>query len=509
MSWPAAYSGVSGETARMNLSRVKLLLLLPLTMGSLVAATGFFVLNMARRTYILHGPLSPDVARLLDQLGWQALLVALIAAILGVGLAIGLTTPLKLFADRLEAVASGNLRAALDPKSTPDVDWLAGAFNDAVAKINRYVFQSMTGAVITLNPEAVIVGASPATEVILGYREEDITGQPFSGVFAPSGGRAELAAIESAIARREVVSREGVIIAAQDGRSVTTDISVSYLRRGGSGPEADEEAIALTITFRDQSEIRRLRDHLQKADQLVALGTLTAGVAHELRNPLASLRGLTELLGRDFEESDPRRRYVTTMLESIDRLNTLVENLLLLSSKHGKTEEEVDVLSLIQELAAFARYGLADRHVTVSVDPLSERVHSRVMASRHRLEQALSNIVLNAIQATPDGGSVTLKVTLADRHVVVFVHNTGSYIPPERMKQLFVPFFTTRPSGTGLGLAIARQIVTAYGGRIGVESDRLAGTTFSVDLPLAGSDSAWFPTETGTGPLLIASRPSM
>ncbi|RPJ79776.1 MAG: ATP-binding protein, partial [Acidobacteria bacterium] len=103
-----------------------------------------------------------------------------------------------------------------------------------------------------------------------------------------------------------------------------------------------------------------------------------------------------------------------------------------------------------------------------------------------RLSQALTNVVLNAVQATPDGGEVKVTTSRLAREAIVRVHNTGSYITPEQAATVCLPFYTTKPRGTGLGLAIARQIVTAHGGRIEIESDRDKGTAFSIHLPLAG-----------------------
>jgi two-component system sensor histidine kinase HydH len=262
---------------------------------------------------------------------------------------------------------------------------------------------------------------------------------------------------------------------------------------GGAPGEAGDEVISVTIGFTDVAEIRRLRDHLRKADQLVALGTLTAGVAHELRNPLASMRGLAELMGRDFAADDPRRRYASTMMESIDRLNELVENLLLLTSDVSSTGEQVDAMELAREVTHFTALGLGGRAVDLAIEPAPEGGPLRLPGNRNRLIQALSNVMLNAVQATPDGGAVRLGVARGEHHVAFRVHNTGSYIAPDVMKRLFVPFFTTKPTGTGLGLAIARQIVTAHNGRIFVESEEGTGTTFILELPAEGAAPAALP----------------
>lgn len=475
------------KTPRPSPTRQKLLVVLPLTMGLLVAATGFFGLSMSRRIHVVYGVFGPAVDTQLGQLEWQLVAITGISVVLAFGIAFGVTMPLRAFADRLEAIKSGDLRAMLDQRSTADIAWLAGAFNDALSSVNRYLLQGMSGAVITLDSRGLIIGSSPAAEMVLGYREDDIVGKRLSDVLTPAGSKAEVTAVESAIARHEFVSVDDTYIASKDGRKVRVGISVSYLQQASASPHdrGPDEVVAVTIGFKDQADIRQLRDQLRKADQLLALGTMTAGVAHELRNPLASMRGLTELLGRDFTVDDPRRRYVATMIEAIDRLNGLVENLLLLSSDAGSSREPVAVARLAREVTGFVGLGLGGRALQIETMVPSETEDVAILGNRSRLMQALSNIVLNAVQATPDGGTITVGVRCHEGRVLVRVHNTGSYIPPDVTKRLFVPFFTTKPNGTGLGLAIARHVVSAAGGAVHVESEPDRGTAFTIDLPAA------------------------
>ncbi|HEU5287110.1 MAG TPA: ATP-binding protein, partial [Candidatus Limnocylindria bacterium] len=214
---------------------------------------------------------------------------------------------------------------------------------------------------------------------------------------------------------------------------------------------------------------------------------------HELRNPLASLRGLAELLGRDFDAADPRSRYVATMLTAIDRLDHMIEDLLLFSSPAPALTEHIDLASLVRELALFIGHGTPDRNVRLEVAPAAAGIS--VVANRDRVVHAFTNILRNAVQATPDGGVVTARVDRTDREAIVCIHNTGSFIPPDVRAQLFVPFFTTKSGGTGLGLAIARQFITAAGGRIDVDSDQADGTTFSVALPLGATTGTAAPAE--------------
>ena len=469
--------------AAVRATRAKLMLVLPLTMALLVGATGFFALSMTSRLYMIHGP-GETAASQVAQLGVQIASIAVIAAILGFSIAMGVTRPVRQVTEQLEALASGDLRGALAIASTSELDSLGGAFNDAINALQRYYFQSLTGAVITLDTEGRVIGSSPAAEATLGYREEDLVGRRFSDVFTPaSGSRALLTAIETAIRRHQPVALDDVEILAADGRPVRIGISASYLQQGSGTGSGRRDVVGVMIAFKDLNQMRTIQARLQQADQLMALGTVTAGVAHEIRNPLASLRGLAELLGRDLPRDDRRRRYLDTMLQSIDRLNHLIEDLLLFSSPRAGEADDLDVSSIAAETVALSQVGVGSRPVAVHCvrtdDPLVVR------GNRDRLIQVLTNIVQNATQATPDGGAVTVRAEPRAGFATITVHNTGSYIPPQVRRQLFVPVFTTKPTGTGLGLAIARQIVTSMDGRIDVDSDQEHGTTFTVELPLA------------------------
>jgi two-component system sensor histidine kinase AtoS len=461
----------------------------PLTMALLVGATGYFAVSTMRQVYEVVGP--GDVAdHRVAQLGLQIAAISLIAAVLGFSIALGVTRPMRQMIRQLEALASGDLRGSLQIASTSEIDKLGGAVNDAISALQRSYLQSMTGAVITLDADGRVIGSSTAAEATLGYREEDLVGRKFSDVFTPaSGSRAALVAVENAIAQRRPVSQDDVEIEAADGRPVRIGITASYLQRPGPSLEAARDIIGVTIAFKDLNQMHSLRARLQQAEQLAALGTVTAGVAHEIRNPLASIRGLAELLGRDLPDQDNRRRYVDTILQSIDRLNRLIEDLLVFSAPKADDTTEVDIRHLVSETVSLARHGLSGRALTLAEAP-KPAMPLVVRGNRERITQVLTNIVVNATQATPDEGTVTVSTQCRQGTAVVAVHNTGSFIPPDVRRRLFVPFFTTKATGTGLGLAIAQQIVTALDGRIEVDSNPDSGTTFTIEMPLAVQEEA-------------------
>jgi two-component system sensor histidine kinase AtoS len=470
-------------------TRARLMVAVPLTMALLVGATGYFAVSTMRQVYEVVGP--GEVAdHRVAQLGLQIAAISLIAAVLGFSIALGVTRPMRQMIRQLEALAAGDLRGSLQISSTSEIDLLGGAVNDAISALQRYYLQSMTGAVITLDADGRVIGSSTAAEATLGYREEDLVGRKFSDVFTPAAGsKAALVAVENAIAQRLPVSLDDVDIEAADGRPVRIGITASYLQRPGPSPDAARDVIGVTIAFKDLNEMHSLRARLQQAEQLAALGTLTAGVAHEIRNPLASIRGLTELLGRDLPHQDNRRRYVETILQSIDRLNRLIEDLLVFSAPKADDTTEVDLRNVVSETISLARHGLNGRALTLTEAPKAA-MPLVVRGNRERIIQVLTNIVVNATQATPDEGTVTVSTDRREGTAVVAVHNTGSFIPPDVRRRLFVPFFTTKATGTGLGLAIAQQIVTALDGRIEVDSSPDSGTTFTIEMPLAVREEA-------------------
>ncbi len=223
-------------------------------------------------------------------------------------------------------------------------------------------------------------------------------------------------------------------------------------------------------------------EHLQRANRLSALGELTAGLAHEIGNPLGGIKGAAEILADGLAPADPKQRFARLLLKEVARLDEVVSRFLDCARPREEEKGTADVAEVFHSVASLCSRAL--RQGQLSLDTELEEDLSPVAASPHQLQQVFLNLLLNAIQATPPGGRIALGARKRGDSVECRIKDSGRGIPPENIPRLFDPFFTTRPGGTGLGLAITNRIVESFRGRISVESRPGQGAAFTVTLPL-------------------------
>lgn len=255
---------------------------------------------------------------------------------------------------------------------------------------------------------------------------------------------------------------------------------------------------------RSYGELRRQADNLleiegqlRRADRLTAVGQLAAGMTHEVRNPLGSIRGTAEILRDEFPPGHPKAEFVDILLRETDRLNQVVENFLGFAREkddgaEAGTAELGDTIRETLELVAVQAKRARVTLTATSPPPLTVR------GSADQLKQVLLNLVLNAVQATPPGGGVTVKAEIRPglvkgasyrdvegRLAALTVEDDGSGIPDQVLPRVFEPFYTTKPEGTGLGLAISQRIAEAHGGSLTAGNRPGGGASFTLVLPLA------------------------
>jgi len=254
----------------------------------------------------------------------------------------------------------------------------------------------------------------------------------------------------------------------------TLGLSVTGLEGTGGG--------GTLIVFQDLTELRRIEDDLRRADRLASLGTLAAQLAHEIRNPLAAMRGSAQLLVQAPDADPTSARLVDILLRESDRLSKLVEDFLRFARPPPPLKRELDLEVLVEETVDMLR-----------ADPLAgqvrvERVLApvRMLVDADQIRQVLINLLRNAFQAVGPGGSVRVTLQEVDGQGWLRIWDSAGSIPAAHLSRIFEPFFSTREGGTGLGLSTAHSLVRAHGGTLRVSSSPREGTEFLIQLPMRG-----------------------
>jgi len=266
-------------------------------------------------------------------------------------------------------------------------------------------------------------------------------------------------------------------------------------RAGGARLTPAERALAagvadalaqLVASERQAAELRQTRELLGRADRLSALGMLAAGVAHEIRNPLVSVRTFIQLLPERLADEEFRTEFRELALGEIERICALINDLLAFSRPAPAERKPTDLNELAAQIARLLEAEARRRDVAVAFHAEPDLPH--VVVDEAQVKQVLMNLLLNALQACGSHGSVEITTRSeedrGERWCTVTVGDSGAGIPPEHVEQIFDPFFTTKDAGSGLGLFIARQIVTEHGGYITTAPRPGGGTAFTIHFPL-------------------------
>jgi two-component system sensor histidine kinase PilS (NtrC family) len=326
-----------------------------------------------------------------------------------------------------------------------------------------------------MNMNAEITSWNNAAEQITGYRFEEardtwksIFGDSIKGLFGQTD---EL--------KDRPVRFEGQI-AKHDGATAILGFTASLLKD-------DRDTVrGIILTFQDITRLTEMEEQMRRQERLATVGSLAAGIAHEIRNPLASLSGSIQMLQGDLDLQGDSRHLMDIVLRETDRLNTIITEFLDYARPRSSARERVDLVSLMQETIDMFRNS-RDFHAGIDVRcDLAPRLI--VSGDAQRLRQVFWNLLINAAQAIEGGGSVSVSAApgsgeLAD-HVLVRISDSGCGIPAESLENIFDPFFTTKTNGTGLGLAIVYRIIIDHGGAIDVKSEQGKGTIVTIRLPL-------------------------
>ncbi|MDH3999332.1 MAG: ATP-binding protein [Desulfuromonadales bacterium] len=235
-------------------------------------------------------------------------------------------------------------------------------------------------------------------------------------------------------------------------------------------------------TLRQQADqIIEIEEQLRRADRLSALGELSAGMAHEIRNPLGSIKGTAEILREGVADDDPKLEFAEILIKEVDRLNRVLEDFLRFARPTPVETERFSLNQIVREVLDLTRQQATHNRVEVS---WLEQPDLELSGRGEQIQQALLNLLLNALQAMPDGGTLEVNSERAADTVRISIADSGPGIAPEQRERIFNPFVTSRESGTGLGLAITQRIVQGHDGRIDLETAPGEGARFTIILPV-------------------------
>ncbi|HJS99768.1 MAG TPA: ATP-binding protein [Terriglobales bacterium] len=232
-----------------------------------------------------------------------------------------------------------------------------------------------------------------------------------------------------------------------------------------------------------RDEIQRLHQtQMSRAEHLATLGELAAGLAHEIRNPLAGIAGVIEIIGRDLPATSPARAVVKEVRQEVMQINRIVSDLLECARPKPPETRLADINATVEHAVLFARQQALSQSIDIEFRP--GPLPLEVEHDSNQVNQVLLNLLLNSIQSMERSGKITVAVERHNGVAAIAVTDTGRGIRPEHLPHIFRPFYTTKGNGTGLGLSLARRIVEEHGGRIEVSSTLGHGSTFTVFLPL-------------------------
>jgi two-component system, NtrC family, sensor histidine kinase HydH len=262
-------------------------------------------------------------------------------------------------------------------------------------------------------------------------------------------------------------------------QTMSEDLSFRIDGMGGDLGKITEAINKMAVTLEEKE---KLEEQLVRADKLASLGHMISGVAHEIRNPLGIIRGTVQLMERDFKKVEGLEEYVRIIKEQSDRENRVIQELLDYSRPSKQILAEIDINALVKSVLSFTNKYMQDKKVKLELI-LDDKL-PKLFIDGDKIKQVFVNIIINACEAMEKGGILTIETALNDRFIEMHFKDTGTGIDELQIKNIFNPYFSTKPKGTGLGLSISNGIVEMHGGKIEVRSKKEAGTEFIVKLPL-------------------------
>jgi len=334
------------------------------------------------------------------------------------------------------------------------------------------VVEHMPIGLIALDDERHIAAFNNTAESVLQLSHRRVIGEDAETILPPELWT-ELKCLEI---QNEVIEKE-IDCTVGDGNIVPLEIGASLLE------DENSTSLGYVILFKDLTEVRLLRREIERSRRLASVGRLAAGVAHEIRNPLSSIKGFATYFKERYQDVPQDQQTATIMIQEVDRLNRVVSQLLEFARPVKIKPQSMNLSALIDDSIKLIENQAAEKGIAIKTR--NSIRDTQIMVDPDRLNQVLLNVYLNALESMDSGGE--LKIELSSNSeadgIDINISDTGCGISPEDLLKIFDPYYTTKSSGTGLGLAIAHNIIETIGGQIVVESHPDQGTTFRIIIP--------------------------
>jgi len=339
------------------------------------------------------------------------------------------------------------------------------------------ILEEMNAGVICTDAQGKITIFNRSAEEITGIQSHDAIGKSYNEIFGPDvpPEQTPIAVLES---KNNIHNGEKEILN-QAGEPIPIKFSISLVTGDTS------EILGTVEVFENLTEIRRLEKQVQYARTMSALGEMAANVTHEIRNPLGAIGGFAALLERDIAPDDPRQRLVKKIIEGVGRLDKIIGNLLFVSRDVHVHYRKVPVKWVINDVLEFLISEVKQSKSAIQIETKFPKQKLEAELDPQLFQQMLIHLLKNAIQAMPEGGTITIQLQKTHRHSFrIIVSDSGEGMPEEIKEKLYFPFASTKLKGPGLGLAIVRKIVDLHRGSIHFQSFPQKGTIVTLEFPM-------------------------
>jgi PAS domain S-box-containing protein len=356
---------------------------------------------------------------------------------------------------------------------------------------NESIIESMEAGLLTMDLDSNVTSINLGGQKILGWKAEEIFGKPIRSVLNP----AEVDSLLSNPNKPGTASfKRETELTLKSGKPVSIGFTVT------DRLDNQRRKVGTIISFKDITQLKQMQDEVIRMDRLASLGVLASGIAHEIKNPLAGIKALAQACEEDLEPDDSRREYLVRITRQVNRLDELLRTFFTYARPKPPDRNHTRVSDILGEVLNLLNKKMLTHKISFKQD-LPEPLPP-VWVDFQQMQQVFLNLILNAIDAMPEGGALHVSAAvvqgpdaglirkqfqmpeaLNQPFVQTMIRDTGIGIPPETLETIFDPFFTTKPNGLGLGLSIVYRIINEHGGDLHVESKVGAGTTFTITLP--------------------------